>query len=278
MRESLRRFAPGIITLVLLTILLVAFFYKWSWININPGQRGVLWNRLGEGTVIDKSFREGVTIIWPWNRMYLYDTRIQQLYHEMDALTEEGLKIHFSLSVRFRPDVDTLPVLHQRIGPDYSQKVVVPEVENVIRKLLARTSIELVYGSQTDRLQQIVSDAVTQIEKDFVEVEAVIIRQIVLPPSVETAIEEKMKQKQLAEAYKYRLERESQEAERKRIEALGTKQANDLITSSLNDKLLTWRWIEAAQNLATSNNTKTIILGNQGGSVPIILGGSGGGQ
>lgn len=272
------RWIPGLITSFLVFMLLAAFFSKWAIVTIESGERGVLYRRFGGGTVVDQVYREGINIIWPWNRMYVYNVRVQERPHEMDALTKEGLKVHFVLSIRYHPEVDMLGVLHQRVGMDYVDKIVVPEVDSVVRTLLAKTNVDTIYGAENDQLQKIVSDAISQIEQDFVEVDDVVIRQLVLPASLEAAIEEKMTQKQLADAYKYRLDREHQEAERKKIEANGAKLYNEIISASLNDNLLAWKGIEATQNLAASNNAKVVVVGNGKGNLPIIFGGNFAGQ
>ena len=95
-----------------------------------------------------------------------------------------------------------------------------------------------------------------------------------MPEPVRTSIEEKIEQQELARAYEFRLERERSEAERRKIEAQGFKDANTILSSSLNPDLLKWKGITATRELATSTNSKVIVIGSggEGGGLPLILG------
>jgi regulator of protease activity HflC (stomatin/prohibitin superfamily) len=103
-------------------------------------------------------------------------------------------------------------------------------------------------------------------------VDKVLIRSIYLPPTIKTAIESKLKQEQLMLAYKYKIEREAKEAERKRIAAQGEAAANKIINSSLTDNLLKMRGIEATIRLSESPNSKIIVVGSGKDGLPLILG------
>jgi len=115
--------------------------------------------------------------------------------------------------------------------------------------------------------------AIFKIEKNYITIQDVLVRQVILPKTVAEAIESKVEQKQLSEAYQYRLEREKKEADRKIIEAEGIYQYNAKVTKSLTQDILKWKGIQATQELAASNNAKIVVIGNGGSQLPIILGG-----
>jgi len=236
----------------------------------------VLYRRFAGGTVTDQIFKEGFHIVFPWNKMTVYDTRIQQKGYSLSVLTVEGLKTELSLSIRYYPRRNALGILHQQVGPDYLEKVVIPEVDNTLRILVGKMTIDELYTSRGGGLQDLITRSISEIEKNYVVIEDVVLRQIILPKRVEAAIETKIEQKQLAEAYQYRIAAEKFEVERKKLEADGIYAYNKTVAQSLTPDILRWKGIQATQALAESNNAKVVVVGNGGNQLPIILGGEAG--
>jgi regulator of protease activity HflC (stomatin/prohibitin superfamily) len=183
--------------------------------------------------------------------------------------------INLQLSVRYHPERQFVGVLHQRVGPDYLDKIVIPEVESVIRTTVGRRTAEEVFTTQGSVLQRIVNEAVEEVVQRFVLIDEVIIRKIVLPAFIRQAIETKLEQKELAEAYEFKLRRERDEAKRKVIEAWGLAQYNQVVATSLSPEILQWKGIQVSKELATSENAKMIVIGNGPEGLPIILGSGG---
>lgn len=267
------RYLPATITSTIVILLLLIYFQPYIFITIKSGEQGVLYRRFAGGTVTDQLFKEGFHVIFPWNKMTVYDTRIQQRNHSLFVLTAEGLRTELTLSIRYYPHRNALGVLHQQIGPDYLEKVVVPEVDNTLRILVGKMTVDELYTGKNGGLQSLITKSIAEIEKNYVVIEDVVLQQIKLSDKVESAIEAKIEQKQLAEAYQYRLTAEEQEAKRKKTEADGIKLYNDTIVKSLTPDILKWKGIQATQALAESNNAKIIVIGNGGNQLPIILGG-----
>ena len=163
-------------------------------------------------------------------------------------------------------------MLHQHVGPDYINAIVIPEIEAIIRTNLGKMSAEEIYMAATPILESTVNKAVEKISERFVRIDDVLIKKIILPEFVKQAIENKMQEKHLALAYEFKLQRERQEAERKRVEALGIKTYNDLINTSLTSEMLKWKGILATESIAQSPNTKVVIIGNGENGLPVILG------
>jgi len=267
------RYVALIITMVLMLGLLLAFFWSYIVITIKPGEVGVLFKRFGQGTVVDTLYQEGLTIIFPWNIMYKYDTRVQQHPYKMSTLTKEGLKIDMDISIRFYPELETVGVLHQRIGPDYLEKIVVPEVASNVREQVGHLGIEDLYTPDPTILQEIVNRTIDEMERNYITIQDVAILRITLPDSIEAAIQKKIEYKEMAQTYQYRLESERLEGERKLTEAKGIQAFNDVVGKSITPEILKYQGIQATIALSTSNNSKIVVIGNNSKEMPIILSG-----
>ncbi len=268
----LRHISSYLVVLLLTGLMLFAYFWPQIIITVNSGEGGVLYRRFF-GTVTDKVYGEGIHIIFPWDTMYIYNTRIQTVLHDFDVLTNQGLPIHLSLAIRFRPDYELLGLLHQQVGPDYINSIVTPEVESVLRKRLSPYNPEDIYMNKDNILIQVTIESMEGLGKKYVMANDVIIREISLPKQIREAIENKMTEQQREQAYLYRLRREEKEAQRKRVEAEGIKNYQHIISETLSDQLLKWQGIQATLDLAGSDNAKIVVIGKgMPVSLPIMLG------
>lgn len=266
------RTMPMLGVAVLLLVITALFFYSRIVITINEGQEGVLWRRFGGGTVIDTVYLEGTHFIMPWNRMTIYETRLQRADQIVSVLSADGLEIKVDVSVRYRPTDKSVPQLHQKVGPDYLNRVILPEVLTAVREVMGQYKPEQLYALRTDEMQdEIVARASVQVRDRFVVIDDVLIRGIELPPPVQQAIQQKLVQQQEALQYAYRIEKEKQEKERKRIEAEGIQAFQEIVGRSISAPLLRWKGIEATLELAKSNNAKVVVVGNGGDGLPLIL-------
>ena len=263
---------PYLVALVLILVLLVLFFWNRIFVVIGPGQAGALYRPLTSGTITDYVYPEGLHVLFPLNRMTIYDTRVQVIQHDLTVLTNRGLPITLKLAVRFRPIYELVGVLHQQVGADYPKKVILPQIESVLRRRIGQHSPEEIYTNKEGVLSNIISLAIQEVGQKFVEVDEIIIRTVELPEQVKTAIEEKLVYEQQHLAYQFRIDREEQEAERKRIEALGIMVYQDIISSTLDEKLLRWQGIQATLEIAISDNSKVVVIGAGEQGLPIILG------
>ena len=253
-------------------MLLILYFWNRIFIVIGPGQAGALYRPLTSGTVTDYVYPEGLQVLFPLNTMTIYDTRVQVIQHDLTVLTNRGLPITLKLAIRFRPIYELVGVLHQQVGVDYPKKVILPQIESVLRRRIGQHSPEEIYTNKEGVLSNIIALAIEEVGQKFVEVDEIIIRTVELPKPVRTAIEEKLIYEQRHLAYKFRLEQEKQEAERKRIEALGIMVYQDIISSTLDENLLRWQGIQATLEIAKSENSKVVVIGSGEQGLPIILG------
>jgi len=271
-RDFARRQAPPLIVLTLLAALFLALFFPRIVVPIRPGQLGVLYRLLGSGTQIDTVYREGVHFILPFNRMYIYNVRKQQFTDQINVLTVDGLTVTVRYSVRYFIEKDTLPMLHQHVGPDYVNVVVRPEVRSVMRAIFGQFKPEEIYTTQKAIEERISIISKVHLEARFVALDDVPIESITLPARISEAIEAKLAQQQVDQEYMYRISIAKKEAERKRIESQGIEGYNETVRRSLSPDILAWHGIQATQELAKSPNAKVVVVGAGKNGLPIIMG------
>ena len=242
MKKYAREYLHGLIVSMVIFLILFLLLLHRVLVLIGPGEAGALFRTLGGGTDIEKVYDEGLRFIWPWDRMFIYNCRVQEYAHQFNVLTINGLKVHLDISIRYRPEYALVSQLHKDVGEDYVNIVVIPEIEKAI------------------------SEAIEQIAQRYVNVDNVIIKRMQLPESVAESVREKMKQKHMAAAYVFRLKREKEEKERKRIEAEGLERFH----AALTPEVLQYMGIEATLQLSQSTNSKVIFLGGGKGGLPII--------
>ena len=261
-------------SLVILTgfvvLFLFAYLFTRTFITIDSGYRGVLFQRIG-GTRMDYVYPEGLRVIFPLDTMYIYETRVRKVDTEFKVLSQNGLTIFVDLTIRFQPQVSELTRLHREVGPDYVERVVVPEVKAVIRQIFGNYTPEEIYASQSGILQNVLLTAIGELRERYVLLDGLMIREIRLPTSVAEAIQSKIRQQQLFLEYEFRLDRERAEAERKEIEAQGIAAFQAEISDGLTPEYLRYRGIEATLRLAESDNAKVVVVGGSEDGLPLIL-------
>jgi len=270
-RNWIKRKLPSIIISGLILTLLVVFFWPMIFITISSGQAGVLYLRLFGGTITDYVYPEGMHIVFPWDTMYIYNVRIQTTLHDFDVLTNRGLPIKLQLAIRFHPEYEMVGLLHQQVGPDYVNTIIIPEIESILRKKIGHFQPEDIYINKENILTDIIVKALDGLGQKFVKVNDVIIRKVELPTPIAAAIEEKLIEEQYLQTYEFKLLTEVKEAERKKIEAQGIREYQGIISETLNAQLLTWQGVQATLDLSKSNNSKVIVIGAGDGGLPVIL-------
>lgn len=241
--------------------------------TINAGEKAVIFKKFSGGLDKENVIGQGFNFKAPWNDLYVYDVKEQSAEESMDVLDKNGLSISVDITVRFHPTYDKIGYLHENFGIAFVSTLVVPEVRSAVRQVMGRYSAEEIYSTKRAEVEQSIQDeTAVSLNKNNIQMKALLIRSINLPEQIETAIKNKLTQEQEALAYQFRLEKEKSEAERKRIAAEGEAQANNIVNSSLSDKLLKMRGIEATLELSKSPNSKIVIVGSGDDGLPLILG------
>ena len=270
---KLTQAAIRISIIALVVIIVAAMATGCMTTTIQSGEAGVKYSIFG-GTDLGFQYGEGLNMHAPWVDVIRYDVRVLEQLEPVTALSSNGLSIGMDASIRWRPTKDELPLLHTTYGVDYYRKLVQPVLRSAVREVVGQYTPEELYASRRAELQeQIVQQVKNGVEGQYVQIDAVLIRDITLPDQIRSAIENKLQEEQEAERYEYTIQKERLEADRKRIEAEGQAEYQRIITQSLSAQFLQYKGIEATLNLASSENTKTIIVGAGGSGLPVILGG-----
>ncbi len=261
------------IGIIILAIILVIVFWNNMTVTIEAGHGGVLFRKFGGGIDTTKTYSEGFHFMAPWNDMIIYETRQQEIAEDMNVLSSNGLEIRVDVSAWYQPVYSQIGVLHATIGKDYLHRVIIPSLRASARSVIGRYTPEQIYSTKRDAIQdEIFEETVKILEKKHVQINQILIRSIILPPTIKQAIESKLKQEQESLEYEFKLEKATKEAERQRIEADGKSTANRILSASLTDKILRDKGIEATLKLAESPNTKVVIVGGGKDGLPLILG------
>jgi regulator of protease activity HflC (stomatin/prohibitin superfamily) len=269
-----RKFLPFIIIGVA-SLIVVLYLSSEIFITIKSGERGVLYKRFQGGTDLESSFKPGFHLKAPWNSIFIYNVRENIINEKMDVLDKSGLSVSVDVSVRFFPVYSRIAYLHEYFGEQYVELLVKPEVRSTVRRVMGRFTAEEIYSTKRAEVEDAIIKETAEIlksENNNIQMQALLIRSINLPDQIKSAIESKLQQEQEALAYQFRLQRETSEAERKRIEAEGIAAFNDIINASLTERILKQRGIEATIDLAKSPNSKVVVIGGGKEGLPLILG------
>lgn len=188
------------------------------------------------------------------------------------VLTSDGLEVTIDLTVLYRVVGADAPRLLRETGEDYRDKIVRPITRTKIRDNAVYYQAVDLFGAKRDEFQQRIYKT---IEDDFKKrglmLEQLLVRNITLPNSVKASIESKINAEQDAKKMEFVLQKEKQEAERKRVEAQGIADYQKIINTGLTDQQLQYEQIKAMKEIALSANAKVIVMGK--GNTPLIIDG-----
>lgn len=265
-RNRVRLVCTGIV----LTLILV-FLWPSIVITVRPGELGVLYSRFFGGTQLDRNYNEGLHIIQPWDILYIYDVRIQEETQDIDVLTVDGLTINVQVSLRFQIIRDRLPTLHQDIGPNFRNKVIIPIMNSAVRQTIGNYRPDDLYSTARQELQdQMLVDAVEEMGRIPILIHGFVVKSITLPEVLRKAIEDKLVAEQNYLRYNYLLLEAKQEAKRKAIEGEGIQMYQGLVNKNMTPNFLRYEGIRATKELAASPNAKIVVVGGKDG-LPLIL-------
>ena len=285
------RYLPSVVIYLMLVTLVAVVLFPYAAVTVPSGHAGVLWKRFGGGTVLDpRQIRdEGLHLIWPWNELFLYDLRLQSVTETYNAISSDGVSLSSTMNIRFRLQRAATPVIHQALGPNYQQLLVRPGIGSLTREVMAQYTAEQVYSTARqeiqDKIRSLSQDRLSEkmMERegdepyrvslsDTVILYDTLVYGIELPVLVVNAINRKIEQYYISEEYKFRVERERRESERKKIEAEGIREFQQIVSQGISDSYLRWRGIEATLQLSQSTNSKVVIIGSAKDGLPLILG------
>ncbi|MCM8735660.1 prohibitin family protein [Azospirillum sp. A1-3] len=276
---------------LLVGILIFLYFAPSIVVFIPAGHGGVLWKRFHQGTQMAPALPEGVHVIFPWDKIEIYDLRLQEDTRSYSAIANDGLNVSIEITVRYRPYAEMLAALHKNVGPRYLEVLLVPEVGSVSREIVSRFKADELYAHRRLRVQtetyEQVADRVMyaqligaenvpkpdgRTKTGYLLIQDILIRNVTLPDAIMASIERKIQQDQAAQEYQFRLQRELFESQRKQLEGQGIRAFQETVQANLTENYLRWRGIEATLELAHSPNAKIVVIGNAAsGGLPLIL-------
>jgi regulator of protease activity HflC (stomatin/prohibitin superfamily) len=262
----------GFLRLILLGIaafVLIILLFS-SITRVGTGHVGVLTLF---GRVTGETLREGIHLINPLKTNNEMTIQTQTIKESASVPSSEGLMMSLDTSLIYHLNPDRAAEVFQKIGADYEDKVVEPTLRSAIRESTASHTANALYTGEREMVAKQILDQITsELSKRGLTVENVLLRDIQLPATLKASIEAKQQAEQEALAMSFRLQKETQEANRKRIEAGGVRDFQQIVAQGITPSLLEWKGIEATENLAKSPNTKVVVIGNNKNGLPLILG------
>lgn len=256
-----------------LTFFVVIFLLILLWASVArvpTGHVGVLtlFGRV-TGTVLP----EGLHLANPLAVNNVMSIRTQEVKETASVPSNEGLIITMDTSLLFHLNADKAAEVYRRLGPRYDAVVVEPNLRSAVREATASNSANALYSAEREKVSSmIISQLKRDLEPRGVVVEAVLLRDIQLPAALKQSIEAKQQAEQESLAMSFRLQKEKQEADRKRIEAAGIRDFQQIVAQGISPALLEWKGIEATEKLADSKNSKVVVIGGGKNGLPLILG------
>jgi len=259
----LRRGGLGLLVLILLAITAAS-----SVSCVRTGHVGVVTMF---GRVTGRTMAEGIHLVNPLARVHELDIKTQEIKERAAVPSKEGLIMGVEASVLYHLERERAAEVFQTIGSNYADVLLVPNFRSAMRAVTAANTASALYSDAREAIaRQIQTDLQTQLQQRGIVVENVLLRDLQLPDTLKHAIEAKQQAQQEAQRMEFVLQKEKQEAERKRVEAAGIKDFQDIVTQGISDKLLEWKGIEATIELARSTNSKVIVVGNSKTGLPLI--------
>ncbi len=255
----------------LIITLLVIFFWKNIFISIHSGQRGVLYSRFLGGTEMHRIYGEGLHIIFPWNIMYVYSMRIQEVSLDLELLTRDGLTITIEASLRYHLLPNKLSILHVRLGPKYREKALLPILTAALRQTVGNYRPDELYSMKPEEVEdRIMVEAVESLAGTPIIVDNIVVKHIGLPEAINEAIIAKLVAEQRLLSYKYLIKEAQEEAKRISIRGQAVRRYQELVNKNMTPNFLRYEGVKATAKLAESPNSKIIVIGGKDG-LPIIL-------
>ncbi|HET7205630.1 MAG TPA: prohibitin family protein [Terriglobales bacterium] len=225
------------------------------------------------GKVTSEVLPEGIHMINPLKASNELSIRTQEIKESASVPSSEGLVMNLDTSLIYHLNPEKASEVYRTVGPNYVDVLVEPNLRAAIREATASHSANALYTGEREMVaKQVYEQLTTHLGERGITVENVLLRDIQLPQTLKASIEAKQQAEQEALAMNFRLQKETQEAQRKRIEAAGIRDFQQIVAQGISPALLEWKGIEATETLAKSSNSKVVVIGNNKNGLPLILG------
>ena len=226
------------------------------------------------GSVSPTAMSPGIGIVLPMTSVVPMSVKTQEIKEVAEVPSQEGLILTLESSLLFQLDPAKAVEIYRTVGSDYVGTIVEPQFRSAIREVTASYEAKALYSATREKIAGEILDLFRRMAgQRGIVVQQVLLRRIGLPPAVANAIQEKLRREQEAEQMKFVLQKEQQEAERKRIEAQGVADFQRIVATGISPQLLEWKGIEATEKLAASTNSKIVVVGNTKSGLPLVFSG-----
>ncbi|MFA5985894.1 MAG: prohibitin family protein [Parcubacteria group bacterium] len=236
-------------------IILIIVIVMNIFIVIPAGQTGV---RTLFGRVNEKEMSSGLHIIDPLENVERMSIRTEEYTmsitqgegqksgaDQITALTNEGLQVDLDITVFYHLDEESASDVYKNLGVNYQEKIIRPEIRSAIREVVARYNAKDIYSEKRNEVADGIRTKLSEtIDPRGIMVEQVLLRNVTLPASLSKSIQEKLQAEQESQRYEFVLQKETKEAERKRVEAAGQRDSQAIINESLSAKYLQYLYIK----------------------------------
>lgn len=224
------------------------------------------------GMVSDNTLKAGINPVNPLAKVVKFSVKTQEIKEDMDVPSKEGLTVGLEISVLFHLNPEMAASIYKTVGENYAQIILVPQFRSVCRGVTASYDAKALYTSEREALaQQLAKELATIVETRGITIENTPLRKVALPAGLSQSIEAKLQAEQESQRMQFVLTKEEQEAQRKRIEAKGIADFQDIVARGISEPLLRWKGIEATEKLASSPNAKIVVIGAGKDGLPLIL-------
>ncbi|MEM9991035.1 MAG: prohibitin family protein [Bacteroidota bacterium] len=248
-------------------LLLLAASFLTSCVTIRQGEVGV---KRTLGKYADRPYTEGLKVYNPLvSTVIKIPTQTENLEVDLSIPSKEGLTIMSEVSILYNVVGSEAPNLLRNIGQNYERNIILPVFRSAVPDVTSRFYAKDMHTGERATIEKAIREQMmVYLEDKSIEVEAVLLKSIKLPNSLANAIEDKLEAEQEAQRMEFVLQQAKQEAQQKRIEAEGIRDAQLIIAEGLDPAILQFKSIEAFMELSKSNNTKIIITD---GDLPMMM-------
>jgi prohibitin 1 len=224
------------------------------------------------GRVTGEVLPEGTHFVNPFNVNNTLSVRTIETKETATVPSDEGLIMTLDTSLLYRLDASKAADVFRSVGPEFASIIIEPNLRSAIRAVTAAHSANALYtGAREEVAQKIQDELAKTLSARGIIVESVLLRDVQLPALLKASIEAKQQAEQDALRMNFVLQKEKQEAERKRIEAQGISDFQGIVAKGISPQLLEWKGIEATEKIAGSENAKIVIIGNSKNGLPLVM-------
>jgi len=254
---------------ILLALIIIMLYASLAYVP--PGHVGVLTSF---GRVTGEILPEGTHFVSPFKINNKFSVQTQSREEHTSTPSSEGLNLEMDTSLIYHLSPEKAATVFQTIGAQYGATIIEPTFRSIIRDTTAGHSANTLYSSSRKQVEDEIRKGLqATLEPRGIVIEGVLLRDIQLPHALRASIETKQQAEQESLAMGFRLQKERQEADRKRIEAQGIHDFQQIVAQGISPQLLQWKGIEATETLAKSPNTKVIVIGNTKNGLPLVMSG-----